>query len=71
MAIQGADSVGGSRPPSPDFRPFSVFLLTLGADIYTTSKLHTNITTTQIYAMVVDEKKNRAVRLMDGLLGER
>lgn len=27
-----------------------------------------NITTTQIYAEVVDEKKSRAVRLMDGLL---
>ena len=41
-----------------------------GADLYTTSKLlgHTNITTTQIYAEVVDEKKSRAVRLMDGLL---
>ena len=49
---------------------FATLLLTLGADLYTTSKLlgHTNITTTQIYAEVVDEKKNRAVRLMDGLL---
>ena len=52
---------------------FATLLLTLGADLYTTSKLlgHTNITTTQIYAEVVDEKKSRAVRLMDGLLGER
>ena len=49
---------------------FATLLLTLGADLYTTSKLlgHTNITTTQIYAEVVDEKKSRAVRLMDGLL---
>ena len=52
---------------------FAILLLTLGADLYTTSKLlgHTNITTTQVYAEVVDEKKSRAVRLMDGLLGER
>ena len=52
---------------------FATLLLTLGADLYTTSKLlgHTNITTTQIYAEVVDEKKSRAVRLMDGLLGEK
>ena len=52
---------------------FATLLLTLGADLYTTSKLlgHTNITTTQIYAEVVDEKKSHAVRLMDGLLGER
>lgn len=49
---------------------FATLLLTLGADLYTTSKLlgHTNITTTQIYAEVVNEKKSRAVRLMDGLL---
>ena len=49
---------------------FATLLLTLGADLYTTSKLlgHTNITTTQIYAEIVDEKKSRAVRLMDGLL---
>lgn len=46
---------------------FATTLLTLGADIYTTSKLlgHQNIRTTQIYAEIVDKKKQEAVTLMD------
>lgn len=46
---------------------FATMLLTLGTDIYTISKLlgHTNITTTQIYAQIVDTKKTNAVGLLD------
>ncbi len=48
---------------------FATMMITLGADIYTTSKLlgHANITTTQIYSKIVDEKKVQAVGLVDGI----
>lgn len=48
---------------------FATMMLTLGADLYTTSKLlgHTQITTTQIYAKIVDSKKEEAVNLVDKL----
>lgn len=48
---------------------FATTLLTLGADIYTTSKLlgHQNIRTTQIYAEVVNKKKVEAVNLLDNV----
>ena len=48
---------------------FGTMMLTLGADIYTTSSLlgHANIATTQIYAKIIDEKKVSAVNLMDNL----
>ena len=48
---------------------FATILLTLGADIYTTSKLlgHKNLRTTQIYAEVVSKKKVEAVNLMDNV----
>ena len=48
---------------------FATTLLTLGADIYTTSKLlgHQNIRTTQIYAEVVNQKKVEAVNLVDNI----
>jgi integrase len=41
---------------------FATLQLTNGTDIYTVSKMlgHTNVKTTQIYAKVVDEKKNKA-----------
>ncbi len=48
---------------------FATLLLTKGADLYTTSKLlgHANITTTQIYAKIIDEKKQAAVQLLDNV----
>lgn len=46
---------------------FATMELTMGADIYTTSKLlgHTNVATTQIYAKVINSKKEEAVSLLD------
>lgn len=45
---------------------YATMLLTLGADLYTVSKLlgHTNIKTTQIYAEVINQKKQDAVDLI-------
>ncbi|HEX8016623.1 MAG TPA: site-specific integrase [Flavobacterium sp.] len=41
---------------------FATLQLSSGTDIYTVSKMlgHTNVKTTQIYAKVIDEKKNKA-----------
>ena len=49
---------------------FATMMLTLGNDLYTTSKLlgHKNITTTQIYAMIVDEKKRKAVESIPDII---
>ena len=46
---------------------FATMELTMGADIYTTSKLlgHTSVATTQIYAKVINSKKEGAVSLLD------
>jgi len=43
---------------------FATIQLSSGTDIYTVSKMlgHTNVKTTQIYAKVVDEKKNKAAQ---------
>lgn len=45
---------------------FAVMMLNLGADIYTVSKLlgHKELKTTQIYAKVLDKKKQEAVNLI-------
>lgn len=46
---------------------FGTMMITLGADLYTTSKLmgHSRITTTEIYAKIVDKKKDEAMGLID------
>ena len=48
---------------------FATMMLTLGADLYTTSKLlgHSDVKTTQIYAKIVDKKKEDAVNLADSI----
>lgn len=48
---------------------YATLLISLGADIYTVSKLlgHTNIQTTQIYAKILDESKKRAIDLIPNI----
>lgn len=45
---------------------FATLQLSNGTDIYTVSKMlgHTNVKTTQIYAKVIDEKKNKASQVI-------
>lgn len=51
---------------------FATMMLTLGADLYTTSKLlgHTEIGTTQIYAKIIDKKKDEAVNLVNDIFND-
>ncbi|WP_316932786.1 site-specific integrase [Chryseobacterium sp. Hurlbut01] len=54
---------------------FATLQLSLGTDIYTVSKMlgHTKVTTTQVYAKVVDELKNKAaeaIKLDENILKE-
>lgn len=45
----------------------ATMLLTLGADIYTVSKIlgHRSVRATQIYAKIIDKKKDKAIALLD------
>lgn len=49
---------------------YATLLLTQGADLYTVSKLlgHAEIATTQIYAEIIDKKKEEAANLLNGLI---
>lgn len=51
---------------------FATMMLTLGADIYTVSKLlgHTKVDTTQIYAKIINKKKDDAVSLIDAAFAD-
>lgn len=51
---------------------FAVMMLDLGVDIYTVSKLlgHRNLATTQVYAKVLDKKKQAAAMLIPKILPE-
>ena len=46
---------------------FATMLLTLGADLYTVCKLlgHSDVKTTQIYAKIINKKKEDAIGLID------
>lgn len=46
---------------------FATMGLTLGTDLYTVSKLlgHKSIATTQVYAQIIDKKKDEASDLLD------
>ena len=48
---------------------FATMMLTLGADLYTVSKLlgHSSVRHTQIYARIIDRKKDEAVNLVDSV----
>jgi integrase len=45
---------------------FATMMLTLGADLYTVSKLlgHTSVRMTQVYAKIINQKKDEAFKLM-------
>lgn len=64
-----AESVGITKQISfhTTRHTFATMMLILGADIYTTSKLlgHSRISTTEIYAKIIDKKKDEAMNLID------
>lgn len=49
---------------------FATLALTSGADLYVVSKLlgHSNIETTQVYAQIIDKRKEEAVNLLPNLI---
>lgn len=55
----------GLHVPNVARHTFATMMLTLGADLYTVSKLlgHSDVKVTQVYAKIVNQKKNDAVNL--------
>ncbi len=51
---------------------FATLMLTLDVDLYTTSKLlgHTKVSTTQIYAKIINPKRDEAVNRVNKIFGE-
>lgn len=51
---------------------FATLMLTLDVDLYTTSKLlgHSKVATTQIYAKIVNSKRDEAVNRVDKVFGK-
>lgn len=51
---------------------FATLAINSGVDLYVVSKLlgHTNIQTTQVYAKIVDESKNKAIDLLPDFLDD-
>ncbi len=49
---------------------FGTMLLTAGVDLYTASKMlgHSDVRATQVYAKIIDQKKNEAMDLLDKVL---
>ena len=52
---------------------FATMMLTIGADIYTTSKLlgHSHVSTTEIYAKVIDKKKVESISSLDKMFNQQ
>lgn len=62
-------NIGKVLPTHTALRTFATMILTLEADLYTTSKLlgHADVKMTQVYAKIINQKKDDAVNLVNGL----
>ena len=69
-ALKWMSERGGKRCSYHTSRhTFATMMLTLGADLYTVSKLlgHADVKMTQVYAKIINKKKDEAVNLVNGL----
>ena len=62
-------NIGKVLPTHTALHTFATMILTLEADLYTTSKLlgHADVKMTQVYAKIINQKKDDAVNLVNGL----